>query len=119
MDIMNVTENLENLFNKVIIKDYLKQYDSSKEWYINVRNYIEKTTEKLDEDEDIEDIDDIREKLTDDLSEKIVSEGFHLFVGENCANVDEDEFDTENDLNPSEWETLDDIILYYYHQMYY
>ena len=38
MDIMNVTENLENLFNKVIIKDYLKQYDSSKEWYVNVRN---------------------------------------------------------------------------------
>ena len=31
----------------------------------------------------------------------------------------EDEFDTENDLNPSEWETLDDIILFYYHQMYY
>ena len=81
MDIMNVTENLENLFNKVIIKDYLKQYDSSKEWYVNVRNYIEKTTEKLDEDEDIEDIDDIREKLTDDLSEKIVSESVKSLSG--------------------------------------
>ena len=117
MDIMNVTENLENLFNKVIIKDYLKQYDSSKEWYVNVKNYIDKTSEELDEY--IFDIDDIRMQLTDDISEKVVSEGFHLFVGENCANVDEDEFDTENDLNPSEWETLDDIILYYYHQMYY
>ena len=35
------------------------------------------------------------------------------------GGVDEDEFDTPNDLAPSEWETLDDIILYYYHQMYY
>ena len=32
-------------------------------------------------------------QLTDDISEKVVSEGFHLFVGENCANVDEDEFE--------------------------
>ena len=123
MEEMNITKNLENLFNKIIKKDYLKQYDSSKEWYENVRNYIDKTSNKLDDDieniEDIEDMDDIREQLTDDLSEKIVSEGFHLFVSDKCANVDEDEFDTENDLAPSEWETLDDIILYYYHQMYY
>ena len=116
-------ENLDNLFNKIIIKDYLKQCDSSKEWYENVRNYIENTADKLDDDieniEDIEDIDDIRNKLTDDLSEKIVYEGFHMFVSEKCANIDEDEFDTENDLSPTEWETLDDIILFYYHQMYY
>ena len=74
MEETKITENLENLFNKIIIKDYLKQCDSSKEWYENVRNYIDKTSNKLDDDieniEDIEDMDDIREQLTDDLGAK-------------------------------------------------
>ena len=117
MEETKITENLENLFNKIIIKDYLKQCDSSKEWYDNVRNYIEKTADKLDDD--LENIEDIKNKLTHDLTDKIVTEGFQLFVSEKCADIDEDEFDTENDLAVDEWETLDDIILYYYHQMYY
>jgi len=47
MEETKITENLENLFNKIIKKDYLEQCDSNKEWYENVRNYIDITTDKL------------------------------------------------------------------------
>ena len=120
MEETKITENLENLFNKIIKTDYLEQCDSNKEWYENVRNYIDITTDKLDNDmEEIDCIEDIKNKLTHDFTDKIVTEGFHLFVSDKCADIDENEFDTENDLAVYEWETLDDIILYYYHQMYY
>ena len=35
MEETKITANLENLFNKIIIKDYLEQCDSNKEWYEN------------------------------------------------------------------------------------
>ena len=40
--------------------------------------------------------------------------GMSLFAGDKCADIDEDEFDGPNDLSIDEWETIDDIIMYYY-----
>ena len=46
--------------------------------------------------------------------EEVQEKGFQLFVGEKCANIDEDEFDGPNDISSEEWELIDNIILYYY-----
>jgi len=56
------------------------------------------------------------EKITSSSKKmcEIQEKGFQMFVGEKCANIDEDEFDSENDLNTYEWEAVDDIILYHY-----
>ena len=52
--------------------------------------------------------------LSDQEIVEVNEHGFTLFVGDDCANVDEDEFDGLNDLSSDEWETIDDIIMYYY-----
>ena len=52
--------------------------------------------------------------LSDQEIVEVNEHGFTLFVGDNCANVDEDEFDGLNDLSIDEWERIDDIIMYYY-----
>ena len=49
--------------------------------------------------------------------DEIQEQGFQFFTGDKCANVDEDEFDGPNDLSIEEWETVDEIILYYYHKI--
>ena len=41
-------------------------------------------------------------------------DAFERFVGDKCANIDEDEFDGPDDLSPDEWETVDDILIHYY-----
>lgn len=85
-----------------ICKLYNDIKDENKEWNENVRNFIEFHEDILDSMDDYE---------TDEM---VCEHGFHYFVGNMCADIDEDEFDGPNDLSVEEWEKIDDIILYYY-----
>lgn len=101
---------LKNIFNKYINELYHSLSDKNILWSNNIRKFIE-----------FHDASYLNREITE-LNEQEIDEikkqGFEFFVGENCANIDEDEFDGPNDLSIEEWELLDDIILCYYHKYY-
>tara|TARA_B100001175_G_C19489306_1_gene631702 strand:- start:1484 stop:2011 length:528 start_codon:yes stop_codon:yes gene_type:complete len=99
-----IYQHIHYIFNEYIIDLYNYIKKDSDPWYINVKNFIE-----YHDDMNIESPDEESEE-----SEEIIKNNFHYFVGEKCANIDEDEFDGPNDLDPSEWELLDDILIHYF-----
>jgi len=107
-EVICIYNHLNYIFNNYIIELYQILHNPKKKWNKNVREFI-KFHDKYEDELDID---------PDRFSEKEISEiqkmGFDLFVGDKCADIDEDEFDGPKDLAPEEWENLDDIILYYY-----
>ena len=103
----NIHNKLNTLFDEHIYKLYISVACKNKEeWYENVRRFIA-IHDNIEFNIDTSD-------LSDQEILEIKDHGFSLFVGDNCADIDEDEFDGPNDLSIDEWETIDDIIMYYY-----
>jgi hypothetical protein len=100
-----IQNSLRKIFSEHICELY-KSVACKETWYENIRAFI-------DFHEDTE-ITINTNKMSDQEILVVKDEGFSLFVGDDCANVGEDEFDGPNDLAIDEWETLDDIIMYYY-----
>ena len=101
----DIHDVLQQIFNKHINELY-KTLANKDKWDDNIREFI-KYHENMNIDVDTSwlsalEIDEIKEQ------------GFQFFTGDKCANVDEDEIDGPNDLSIDEWETVDEIILYYY-----
>jgi len=100
-----VHNRLCKIFNKKICQLY-HSLAYKETWYENIRQFIafhkniQVTVNTIG--------------LSDQEIVEVNGHGFTLFVGDDCANVDEDEFDGLNDLSIDEWETIDDIIMYYY-----
>jgi hypothetical protein len=100
---------VHNRVRKIFNENICQLYHSlayKETWYENIRQFIAFHN-------------DIQVSInTNGLSDQEIVEvndhGFTLFVGDNCANVHEDEFDGLTDLSIDEWERLDDIIMYYY-----
>jgi hypothetical protein len=88
--------------------------DENKEWNENVRTFIEFHDDILDS---IDENQDTKFGENDEDDNIIKEHGYNYFVGDMCADIDEDEFDGPNDLEMEEWEKLDDIILYYYNKV--
>lgn len=101
-----VNNRLNDVFEKYICECYLKLEDKDDIWNQNVRAFI-------DFHDDIE-FDKEEDKLSDEELDEVQEQGFHLFVGEKCADISEDEFDGPNDISTEEWGLIDDIILHYY-----
>jgi len=108
---MDTESKVSYIFDTKLIELYKKLENKDKYWSENVRDFIIQEMEiiGLDEFDTIGDVD-----LTEDEKNDVKQIGFYLFVGEKCADIDEDEFDGPNDLFMHEWEDLEDIILYYY-----
>jgi hypothetical protein len=96
---------LESIFNKYIYELY-HSLATKKTWNKNIRAFIDfhKDTELTIN----------TNELSDQEILEIKDQGFNFFVGDKCANIDEDEIDGPNDLAIDEWETIDEIIMYYY-----
>jgi hypothetical protein len=105
VDCKDIHDVLQQIFNKQINELY-KTLANKDKWDDNIREFIN-YHENMNLDVDTSWL------STPELDE-IQEQGFQLFTGDKCANVDEDEFDGPNDLSIEEWETVDEIILYYY-----
>ena len=103
-----VNDRLNDIFEKYINECYLKLEDKDDIWNQNVRAFINYHDDIVSYDVEEEC------KIDDEDLEEVQEKGFQLFVGEKCANIDEDEFDGPNDISTEEWEVIDNIILYYY-----
>mgnify|MGYP003982157611 FL=1 len=101
----DIHDVLQTIFNKHINELY-KTLAIKDKWDDNIREFI---TYHENMNIDI----DTSWLSTPEIAE-IQEQGFQFFTGDKCANVDEDEFDGPNDLSIEEWETVDEIILYYY-----
>jgi len=110
-----IRNDIEKLFNNKLINLYNENVDKTELWNKNVKKFIETENNKLEDK--LEEIDNIKENMVEDELELVQQIGFDIFVGDECADIDEDEFDGPNDLAMEEWEELDDIILYYYKTM--
>ena len=57
------------------------------------------------------------ERITTSQKEmdEIKKQGLQMFLGDKCINVNDDNFDGMNDLMHDEWESVNNIILYYYY----
>ena len=120
-DSSTIDERLTRAFETTIYKlyAYLSIKNPDYKWYQLVRAFIEwHDTNKYSDLHTVYNMNPYVyfEKITSSSKKmsEIQEKGFQMFVGEKCANIDEDEFDSENDLNVYEWEQLDDIILYHY-----
>ena len=101
----DVHDVLQKIFNKHINELY-KTLAIKDKWDDNIREFINYHKNiKIDID---------TSWLSTPEIDEIQEQGFQFFTGDKCANVDEDEFDGPNDLSIEEWETVDEIILYYY-----
>ena len=102
------------IFNNYIIDLYKSMENKQDEWYVNVRKFIEyHEKNNLHDDTATHTM-----SACDHMWENEIKQNcFNLFVGDKCANIDEDEFDGPNDLSPDEWEGLDDIIIYYFNNL--
>ena len=103
------TEKVEKKGIDKHINELYKTLANKDKWDDNIREFIN-YHENMNLDVDTSWL------STPELDE-IQEQGFQLFTGDKCANVDEDEFDGPNDLSIEEWETVDEIILYYYHKI--
>jgi hypothetical protein len=101
-----IHNRLCNIFNETICQLYHSVACNKETWYENIRQFIAFHTNIQVTINTI--------GLSDQEIVEVNEHGFTLFVGDNCANVDEDEFDGLNDLSIDEWATIDDIIMYYY-----
>lgn len=100
-----VHNRLRKIFNEKIRQLY-HSLAYKETWYENIRQFIAYHNSPQ--------VSINTNDLSDHEIEEVNEHGFTLFVGDNCANVDEDEFDGPNDLSIDEWERIDDIIMYYY-----
>ena len=100
--------HVKYIFDEYIIDLYKFCSSDDKSWFDNVRSFIEYH-------EDIELINNIEPNKN--TINQIKHDAFERFVGDECANIDEDEFDGPNDLSPDEWETIDDILIHYYNEL--
>jgi len=100
-----IHSRLHKIFNEKICKLY-HSLAYKETWYENIRQFIAFHSNISVSVNTI--------GLSDQEIVEVNEHGFTLFVGDDCANVDEDEFDGLNDLSIDEWETIDDIIMYYY-----
>ena len=107
VDCKVIHDILQQIFNKHINELY-KTLANKDKWDDNIREFI-----NYHENINI----DIHTWLSTPEIDEIQEQGFQFFTGDKCANVDEDEFDGPNDLSVEEWETVDEIILYYYHKI--
>jgi hypothetical protein len=105
--------HVDFIFNNYIIDLYKSMENKQDEWYVNVRKFIEYHEENNLQGDTAHPM-SARDHM---LENEIKQNGFQLFVGDKCANIDEDEFDGPNDLSPDEWEGLDDIIIYYFNNL--
>ena len=105
VDCKGIHDVLQQIFNKHINELY-KTLANKDKWDDNIREFIN-YHENMNLDVDTSGL------STPEIDE-IQEQGFQFFTGDKCANVDEDEFDGPNDLSVEEWETVDEIILYYY-----
>ena len=108
VDCKGIHGMLQTIFDKYINELY-KSFATKDRWDENIRDFI-----NYHENMNI-DI-DTSSYLSNDEIDEINEQGFHFFVGDKCANVDEDEIDGKYDLSIDEWEKVDDIILFYYHK---
>jgi hypothetical protein len=106
VDCKGIRDVLQKIFDKHINELY-KRLANKDKWDDNVREFIN-YHERMNIDEKYE--------YSNAEMDEIQEQGFQFFTGDKCANVDEDEFDGPNDLSIEEWETVDEIILYYYHK---
>ena len=106
VDCKGIHDVLQTIFNKHINELY-KTLANKDKWDDNIREFIN-FHERMNIDEKYE--------YSNAEMDEIQEQGFQFFTGDKCANVDEDEFDGPNDLSIEEWETVDEIILYYYHK---
>jgi len=105
-ELKHIPDTLQNIFNDSIHELYHSLEDKKNKWSVNVRNFIEH--------HDNFDLDKNKIELNEEEEDEIRQQGFNIFVGEKCADIDEDEFDGPDDLSSDEWTLVDDIILYYY-----
>jgi hypothetical protein len=94
----------DTVFNK-IWEQYKEYNDHTKLWSKNVREFIKYQNKFIDEVEEEEFVD--YENVTEYVFQKFVD----------TLDVDEDEFDGPNDLEPHEWEIFDMIIVHYAKQL--
>jgi len=106
VDSKGIHDVLQIIFDKHINELY-KRLANKDKWDDNIREFIN-FHERMNIDEKYE--------YSNAEMDEIQEQGFQFFTGDKCANVDEDEFDGPNDLSIEEWETVDEIILYYYHK---
>jgi len=106
--VLEIHNKLERIF-ETIGHIYNNITDKNKQWYENVRIFIKYHIDILNE------IDGEEEDTDEDNI--ITQKGFEYFIGEKCADIDEDEFDGPNDLSMEEWWDIDNIILYYYNKL--
>ena len=100
-----IHKKLNTCFNEHIYKLY-NSVAYKETWYENAREFIA-IHDNIEFNIDTSNFSD-QEIL------EINDYGMSLFAGDKCADIDEDEFDGPNDLSIDEWETIDDIIMYYY-----
>ena len=105
VDCKGIHDELQLIFDTHINELY-KSLANKDKWDDNIREFIN-YHENMNIDIDTSWL------STPEIAE-IQEQGFQFFTGDKCANVDEDEFDGPNDLSIEEWETVDEIILYYY-----
>ena len=105
VDCKGIHDELQIIFDKHINELY-KSLANKDKWDDNIREFINYHVKM--------NIDEKYEEYSAPQLDEIQEQGFQFFTGDKCANVDEDEFDGPNDLSIEEWETVDEIILYYY-----
>jgi len=108
IDCKGIHDVLQLIFDKHINELY-KSLANKDKWDDNIREFINYHVKM--------NIDEKYEEYSAPQLDEIQEQGFQFFTGDKCANVDEDEFDGPNDLSIEEWETVDEIILYYYHKI--
>ena len=102
---MRIWQHVKYIFEQYIIDLYKYCSSNDKPWFENVRAFIQ----FHDDIELVNNSEPNEETVT-----QIKHDVFERFVGDDCANIDEDEFDGPDDLSPDEWETIDDILIHYY-----
>jgi hypothetical protein len=108
VDYKKINDMLEMIF-KEHINDLYNSLSKTDNWYDNVREFINFHKDMNIKTEDYYEYNDTE-------IDEIKTNGFQYFVGDKCADIDEDEIDGLNDLSIEEWENVDEIILYYYHK---
>jgi hypothetical protein len=108
VDYKKINDMLEMIFNEHINELY-NSLSKTDKWYDNVREFINFHKDMNIKTEDYYEYNDTE-------IDEIKTNGFQYFVGDKCADIDEDEIDGLNDLSIEEWENIDEIILYYYHK---
>ena len=101
------------VFENLIIEKFNKFRNKNNIWSNDVLDFINEEKDLLEKELDI-----IEETeyygIKEEKLDKIRDYCFSFFTSSRCANIDEDEFDSKNDLDIYTWEIMDDILFYYY-----